>query len=102
MGVSTLFSLVFLTSVASYLSPPLGRILSGEPSVLVRHGYLVPEEMHRERVSAHEILDEMHKSGLERTSQVKWGLLQPDGRIAFIPWAQQAVEHRADDTKPVP
>ncbi len=101
VGVSTLFSLVFLTSVASYLSPRLERILSGEPSLLVRHGYLIPEEMHSERVSAHEIFDEMHKSGLERTSQVKWGLLQPDGRIAFIPWEQQAVEHRGDDTRPV-
>jgi uncharacterized membrane protein YcaP (DUF421 family) len=90
IGVSTLLSLVFLTSVLAYRSPWIGKWTEGEPVVLVQHGFLVPSAMHRERVSPQEILSEMHKAGLERMEQVKWGVLEPDGKISFVPWEQGA------------
>jgi uncharacterized membrane protein YcaP (DUF421 family) len=86
VGVSTLLSLVFATSVLSYLSERFEKIVSGSPAVLVRHGSLVFDAMNSERVPPDEIVSEMHRSGLERVEQVKWGLLEPDGKITFIPW----------------
>lgn len=91
IGISTLLSLVFITSVVAYKSPWFGKWTEGEPVVLVQHGALVPSALDRERVSPEEILSEMHKSGLERMEQVKWGVLEPDGTISFIPWAPPGV-----------
>lgn len=85
VGVSTLLALVFLTALAAYRFPRLGRLTEGEPVVIVRHGLLVPSAMHRERVSPEEVVAEMHKAGLERLEQVKWGVLETDGKISFIP-----------------
>jgi uncharacterized membrane protein YcaP (DUF421 family) len=96
IGISTLLSLVFLTSVLAYRNPRFGRWTEGEPVVLVQHGYLVPSAMHRERVSPQEIRSEMHKAGLERMEQVKWGVLEPDGKISFVPWEPPAVLPRRD------
>jgi uncharacterized membrane protein YcaP (DUF421 family) len=99
-SVSTLLVLVFLTSVLAYRSPMFGRLTEGEPQVLVQDGHLVPSAMHRERVSPEEILAEMHKVGLERLNQVKWAVLETDGRISFIPWQAAGVQPRREHDVP--
>jgi uncharacterized membrane protein YcaP (DUF421 family) len=40
--------------------------------------------MHMERIRPDEIFSEMHKAGIERLSQVRWGLLEPDGKMSFL------------------
>jgi uncharacterized membrane protein YcaP (DUF421 family) len=84
IAVSTLLSLVFLTSVLAYRFPGFGKWTEGEPVMLVRDGTLISPALHRERVSPEEILSEMRKAGLERLEQVKWGVLEPDGKLSFI------------------
>ncbi|MFN2431572.1 MAG: DUF421 domain-containing protein [Gemmatimonadota bacterium] len=96
VGVSTLLSLVFATSLVSYLSKPVEKVLAGEPAVLVRHGFLVPRSMAVERVPPQEILSEMHKVGLETLAELKWGILETDGTITFVPWERpQPVKARS-------
>jgi uncharacterized membrane protein YcaP (DUF421 family) len=96
VGVATLLALVFGTSLLAYRSPRLGKWIEGEPVVLVRHGYLVPSAMHRERVSPDEVVAEMRKVGIERMEQVKWGVLENDGKISFVPWESGGVQHRQE------
>lgn len=85
IGLSTLFMLVLLTSVIAHLSKGAEQVIEGKPSVLISQGTFVPENMDRARVSPDEIYSEMHKQGLARIEQVQWAILEPDGRIAFIP-----------------
>jgi uncharacterized membrane protein YcaP (DUF421 family) len=96
VGVTTLLTLVFMTSVLAYRFPGFGRWTEGEPTVLVQHGYLVPAALHRERISPQEITSEMRKVGLEEMPQVKWAVLEPDGRISFVPWHAPGVHHRPE------
>lgn len=86
IGVSTLLSLVFLTSVVAFLSRRIGRAIEDEPAVLLHHGFLVPEAMALERIAPDELLAEMHRAGLETTDQVKWAVLETDGKITIVPW----------------
>jgi uncharacterized membrane protein YcaP (DUF421 family) len=90
VGVSTLLALVFLTSVLAYRFPGFGRWTEGEPVAVVKHGHLVPVALHHERVSPQEVLSEMHRAGLERMEEVKWGVLEPDGKISFVAWERGA------------
>jgi uncharacterized membrane protein YcaP (DUF421 family) len=85
IGVSTLFSLVFLTSVLMQWSRKAEHLIAGKPAVLVYDGQYVPDNMNRERITPDEIFTEMHKSGLEKLEQVKWAVLEPDGKIAIVP-----------------
>jgi uncharacterized membrane protein YcaP (DUF421 family) len=85
IGVSTLFSLVFLTSALMQWSRKAEHIIAGKPAVLVYDGNYVAENMNRERITPDEIFTEMHKSGLERLEQVKWAVLEPDGKISIVP-----------------
>ena len=99
VAVSTLLLLVFLTSVIVYLSHGFARAVEGEAAVVVRHGFLVPEVMNRERVSPDEIMAQMHGAGLEQLSQVKWAILETDGRISFVPWETGSTSGRQEEKR---
>lgn len=84
IGVCTLFTLVFLTSLASFRFKRVEELLEGKPTILVNRGRLVERHLKRERVSPDEIFSEMHKAGVEKLEQVRWAILEPDGKIAII------------------
>ncbi len=85
VALATLFGLVIATSVLSFRFPRLDRVISGTPAVIVTNGILIPEQLQLERVSPGEIHDALHRVGLERIDQVKWAILESDGRITVIP-----------------
>jgi uncharacterized membrane protein YcaP (DUF421 family) len=86
IAVSTLLTLVFITTLLNFRFKAFGKIIAGVPAVLVRHGYLVPETLQKERVAPGEVLDAMHAAGLHRMEEVRWAILETDGRITIVPW----------------
>ena len=84
VGVSTLFCLVFLNSALSYRFKPVRRLTEGGPVILVHDGRFIDKAMDHERVSAGEIFSEMHKSGIDELSRVKWAILETDGKISIV------------------
>lgn len=85
IGVSTLLTLVWLSSVLSYRFRGVARILAGEPTVLAANGTLIPTAMDRERITPGELCSEMHRVGLIELSQVRWAILETSGTITIIP-----------------
>src|SRR5690606_2536838 len=81
VAVSTLLSLVFLTSLLNFRFTGFGKVIAGAPAVLVRHGYLVTANLQKERVDPGEVLDAMHAAGLHSMDEVRWAILETDGRI---------------------
>jgi uncharacterized membrane protein YcaP (DUF421 family) len=96
IAVSTLLVLVFGTSVLSHKSRRASQAIEGIPTILVRHGFLIPETMNRERISPDELFSQLHRAGLEKMSQVKWGILETDGSISFVPWEQSEHTRTSD------
>lgn len=84
-GVSTVLLLVFVSGMAAHLSPKVENAMEGTPSVLVAHGELILDNMNRERMTPSEIFSEMHKAGLDDLPQVRWAVLETDGKISIVP-----------------
>jgi uncharacterized membrane protein YcaP (DUF421 family) len=93
IGATTLVTLVFLTSAASYRFRRVSRVMQAEPTVLVYRGALMEQHLNRERIAPEDIVSAMHKVGLERLGQVEWAILEGDGKIAFIPTSDRASVH---------
>jgi uncharacterized membrane protein YcaP (DUF421 family) len=87
IGMTTLFSLVFITSMLTHKSPRAEKLLNGTPTLLVSHGLMIEKHLNQERISPGELFSEMHKAGLERLDEVRFAILESDGRIAIIPEA---------------
>ena len=85
IGATTLFTLVFVTSAASYRFKWFSRVVQARPTVLVCRGALIEPHLDRERIAPGDIFAAMHKVGLARLAQVQWAILEGDGKIALIP-----------------
>lgn len=85
VGVSTVLLLVFGSSMAAHLSKSVEEAIEGKPTVLVAHGEFILDHLNRERVTPGEVFSEMHKAGLDDLPQVRWALLETDGKIAIVP-----------------
>lgn len=84
VAFTTLLSLVFLTSVLAHVSRRFGAVIEAGPSVLVANGRMIERNMNRERITPEELHSELRMSGLEELSQVKWAILEADGKISVV------------------
>ena len=85
VGVCTIFLLVFASSAITHVSERAAQAVQSSPTVLISRGCWVPDHLNMERVSTDEVYTEMRKSGLERIDQVRWAMLETDGRISIVP-----------------
>ena len=85
VGVGTLCLLVFFTGLLTFRSKRAEAVLEGEPTVLVRDGKFVERNLRRERVTPEEVFSEMHLSGVERIEDVRWAILEAEGKISIVP-----------------
>lgn len=85
VGVATLFTLVFITSLVTFRFKRIETMVEGQPSILVSNGKPIERNLKRERVTVDEVFVELHKAGLHELEQVRWAILEPDGKIAIIP-----------------
>ena len=58
--------------------------LEGMPSVLVRDGKLLENNMKRDRLTRSELESEMRLNGISSLADVQWAILEPEGKISFI------------------
>ena len=84
IGAATLLLLTFVNSVLSYRLDWYRKLQEAPPAVIICKGRFVESAMHKDRMRTDEIVSEMHKAGIEHLSQIKWGLLEPDGHMSFI------------------
>jgi uncharacterized membrane protein YcaP (DUF421 family) len=85
----------------TYRFKKVADVVNGTAVTVVSKGRLRTDRMDPERLSSEEILDAMHRVGLERLEQVKWAVLYPDGTVAVVPWEQGASQPGGAHEHPV-
>ena len=88
IGATTLLALVFLSSAMTYRSRPVAKVMLSRATVLVADGRFIVDALHEERVLPTEVYDAIQKAGLTSVEQVQWAILQSDGAIAIVPYAE--------------
>jgi uncharacterized membrane protein YcaP (DUF421 family) len=84
LAISTIGLLTVGLSYASFKSPRLRPILAGEPIVLVENGELVETNLRRQRLTEEEIAAEARLSEIGSLADVRWAILETNGRISFV------------------
>ena len=84
--VMTLLMLSRGFDALSFEFPRLGRWLNDAPVILIDDGRPLEDRLRRTRVSRGELLERARElQGLERLEQIKYAVLERDGRISIIP-----------------
>jgi uncharacterized membrane protein YcaP (DUF421 family) len=100
VGISTLLVLVFVTSLATTHSTKAAAALESEPTVLVYDGRFLEHNLRQQRVAPDEVMSQLRKAGLERLDQVRWAILETDGRISIVPTDAQGTPAIREEPRP--
>jgi uncharacterized membrane protein YcaP (DUF421 family) len=72
----------------SYLNFRFKRVrtvLDGEPIVLIEDGRVLTRNVHRERLTRHELEEQARLNQIDSLDKVRWAVLETSGQISFIP-----------------
>jgi uncharacterized membrane protein YcaP (DUF421 family) len=84
--VGTLIGLNIFLSELKQRFAVVERVLDGMPLLIVEHGKPLKDRMNKERVDVDDVLDAAREShGLERMDQIKYAVLERNGKISIIP-----------------
>ena len=81
-------TMALMTVLASYVSfrfKAMRPVLDGEPVVVVQDGRAIDANLRRERITEEELAAAARQQGIETIDDVKWGVLETNGRLSFIP-----------------
>jgi uncharacterized membrane protein YcaP (DUF421 family) len=84
--ILTIVGLDILLSFVKQRSQRAEQILDGCPLLIVEHGRLLQDRMHKSRVDQEDVLAAARQhQGLERLEQIKYAVLEVNGDISIIP-----------------
>lgn len=87
--ILTLLSLTMILSVLTMKSVRFRAILCGRPSIVIRDGLVDQQEMGRNRLTVDELLEELRNKGYTDLSAVKYAILETNGQLSVLPYANQ-------------
>jgi uncharacterized membrane protein YcaP (DUF421 family) len=82
--ISTLVLLSVFTGWLGYRFRPARRVLEGEPLIVVDDGQPVMGNLKRERITIEEVEAEARLQQIASLDEVRWGVLETDGKMSFI------------------
>jgi uncharacterized membrane protein YcaP (DUF421 family) len=87
--ILTLLSLTMIFSLLAMKSLKFRAMLCGQPSVVIRNGLVDQREMARNRLTVDELLEELRCKGYTDLSMVKYAILETNGQLSVLPYANQ-------------
>lgn len=89
-------TLVILEITVSFLAlkvPLFSRLLGGRYSVLIDDGRIDQREMRKSQMTVGELMEELRQNGLMAVEDVKYCVMENDGKISVIP--KKSAAHKA-------
>ena len=87
--ILTLLSITMILSVLTTKSVRFRTLLCGRPSIIIRDGLVDQHEMARNRLTVDELLEELRCKGYTDPSVVKYAILETNGQLSVLPYANQ-------------
>lgn len=87
--ILTLLAVTMILSVLTMKSVKFRAILCGRPSIIVQNGTLDQKEMEKTRLTLDELLEELRGKGYTDLSQIKYAILETNGQLSVLPYANQ-------------
>ncbi|HYY63752.1 MAG TPA: YetF domain-containing protein [Gaiellaceae bacterium] len=82
--VGTIAGLQVLTSYLSFRLPALRPVFDGQPIVIVEDGKPIRKNLHRERLSIEDVMEEARQQQIASIDEIQWAVLETSGSISFI------------------
>ncbi len=84
IAAGTLFALNGVVAAISRRSRGAAKLVEGTPTLLIRHGNVLKENLAKEGVSEEDLLRALREHGVEAVSMVRSAILEVDGTISVL------------------
>jgi len=81
---TVLIVLSYLFEVVTYRSKAVERLVQGRPTLLVHHGKLLPDHLHRELLNIRELRAILRRQGIHDLAEVEEAILESDGFVSVL------------------
>ena len=82
--IATLVVLEIFLSFAALKSRRFRRLLNGQPAIIIRRGQLDIGKLRQMRLTTDEVIETLRKQNVAAVSDVKYGVIEPDGTLTVI------------------
>ena len=82
--IATLVVLEIFLSFAALKSRAFRRLLNGQPAIIIRRGQLDINKLRQMRLTTDEVIETLRKQNVAAVSDVKYGVIEPDGTLTVI------------------
>ena len=99
LAVGTIAVWILITSYLSFKWKTTRPLLEGLPAVVVLNGKMEKQAMTLERLAVDELLDAARQQGIKEIAEVRYGILEPDGKFSFIKYSGETADNDKGDRK---
>jgi uncharacterized membrane protein YcaP (DUF421 family) len=84
LATGTIALLVVAMSYVGFRWNRSAKVIEGIPVIVVSEGRMLQEAMRIERLTEEEVIGEARQQGIGDIAEVRYGVLEPDGRFSFV------------------
>ncbi|AGB41095.1 putative membrane protein [Halobacteroides halobius DSM 5150] len=91
-GLIPIFTLAGIEIIISYFtlkSSFMRELINGNPSILIKNGEIMVEEMRSSRYTIHDLLAQLRENGIFNISDVEFAVLENSGQLTVLPKSQK-------------
>jgi uncharacterized membrane protein YcaP (DUF421 family) len=96
LATGTIALLVVAMSYAGFRWNRTTKVVEGMPVIVVSDGRMLIEAMRLERLTEEEVVSEARQQGIGDISEIRYGVLEPDGRFSFVRFDAEAAPAEKD------
>lgn len=98
-GIIPILTLMIVEIAISYItlkSRKARKIICGSPSVLIKDGQILEDQMRIQRFNLSDLMEELRTSGYLNLSDVEFAILETSGKVSIIPKSDSTPVTRKD------
>lgn len=84
LAVAVFVGWTFLADWLSRRSPRAGKVLTGEPVIVLQDGEPLYARLRRERLTVEDLKEAARLQGIASLLQIRYAVLETDGQISFV------------------
>jgi uncharacterized membrane protein YcaP (DUF421 family) len=84
IAISTFVLMTVFSSYLGFKSRRARRVLQGEPLIVVQDGKPIERNLHEERLTLDDIMEEARSNEIENIDEVKFAVVEPGGKMSFL------------------
>lgn len=98
-GIIPIFTLMLLEIIISFTSLKvefIRRMICGTPSILIKNGKILENEMKKQRFNITDLLEELRILGYFNIYDIEYAILETNGKLSIIPKTNQSSVTKED------